>query len=55
MMGKNVYVLCVFALFCAWRAEAPGGDLEDRPDKPPAKAATYKGPKVELKVKFTPS
>ena len=54
MIRKSVYVLAVLVLFCVWCGEASGDDLKDRPDKPPAKGATYKGPKVELKVRFTP-
>ncbi len=47
-------VLTVLALACACPAQAPANDLKDRPDKPAARPATYKGPKVALKVTFTP-
>ena len=47
-------VLTVLALTCACWAQAPAGDLKDRPDKPAARPATYSGAKVALKVKFTP-
>ena len=54
MMKKSVYILAVSVLFCVFCGSALGDDLKDRPDKPPAMPSTYKGPKVQLKVKFTP-
>ena len=47
-------VLTVWALACTCGAQAPAGDLTDRPDKPAARPATYTGAKVDLKIKFTP-
>jgi len=54
MISKRMRAPAALAMFCVLCGGALGADPADRPDKPPARDATYKGPKVELKVKFTP-
>ena len=54
MSGRHVFKAAVLAVLCVFAGDARAGDLKDRPDQPAAKASTYTGPKVQLKVKFTP-